>query len=178
VPTSLFLLCYFIRQAHATGLLGLKKLAMSTDILHRNSTKVHQLHNHVSLEWVDGCIAFFTLTASVKDALDIYIDVNIQIINNAKSGQWLLSMHDISHPNVTLNPYFRARLNEVAEMIRDDDKIHRSGIILANNIMGRVFSVFGNLFSSRAYNTEQRYFNSRDRALSWLRTFKDQTTSV
>lgn len=134
----------------------------------------HTIVPHLTIEWLHGGqVLVYTMTSSEESVLDAYFQINFQLMDEAEATpqDLFLVAHDLSHPDVNLTPYFRKRLNEVAERIKQGTVQYRSAVILEENISGMVLKFFGNRFTKNAKNTIQPFFTDRDKALAWVEQY-------
>jgi hypothetical protein len=97
-------------------------------------------------------------------------------MDNERPDELFVSLHDVSHPDMSLTPHMKERLSQIAERINVGKTQHRSAVILKNDLFGSLFSIFGNTFSRSAKNTTQQYFTTREKGLAWLRLVQPQTS--
>jgi hypothetical protein len=117
----------------------------------------------------DGQLVICILTDSKRETVDAYIDSCIELMKAWDSPKSLNFLHDISHQEVALTPYFRSRLNEIPGIMRElkpMDRFHAAAL-LQNSLLSRIFKMFGETFS-RSSGVKVRFFVNRQQALDWL----------
>ncbi|HRF95567.1 MAG TPA: hypothetical protein PLZ51_10245 [Aggregatilineales bacterium] len=125
----------------------------------------------VTLEWFDnGDMLSFVLTDCRRETVDFYINTNITLLNHWDLSTPMKILHDISHENVSLTPYFRQRLNEIIPIINQTGVHGTSAVVMSKGFLETVIAFFGNAFNRRTPNFKQRYFTDHTKALAWLKT--------
>lgn len=147
---------------------------MSLEIPARTDKGAKTLVPGLNIEWLaDGNIVAFTLTSSAHNVIEAYYKINWALMDEAdKTPERLMVMlHDISDKNMVLTPMLRSRLDEIAQRIKTGQVQYRSAVVMSNSPMSRIFMFFGNVFSSKAKNTIQRFFTNREQGLQWLEQY-------
>jgi hypothetical protein len=125
----------------------------------------------VTLEWFDeGEIAHFVLVNCRRETVDAYIDTNLLLLKHWDLSVDMRIFHDISHPDVSLTPYFRQRLNDIIPVINETGVHGVSAVLMSKGFLETVIAFFGNAFNRRTPNFKQRYFTDRTKALAWLQS--------
>lgn len=134
------------------------------------TAKPEHFSDSVQLEWLhDGKVFMHTMTDSKRHSVDEYIESNLNLIRNWDNNRPFLAIQNISADGVTLTPYLRGRVGEIAIALRERQLTGYSAIILPNNIMMRVFSFFGRIVASGAGPFfEQQYFMSLEAGQEWI----------
>ncbi len=135
----------------------------------KNSMSTKRIAGLVQEILHDGQLVISTLSDSRRETIDAYIDSCNEILRAWKNPISINFLHDISHKDVALTPYFRSRLNEISGVIRElnmMEKVH-SANLLQNSLMSRIFMLFGDTFS-RSSGVKQKFFVNRQQALDWL----------
>jgi len=131
--------------------------------------KTEQLHGvkYEPTKYKGAVLHNFTLTDSLQETIDAYMEKTYEIIKEGESASPYFFLGDVSHPDVSLTPYFRGRLNELSGHLRDSKMPIFSAVILPDGLSGTFISIFGNFFSRNA-DTTQRYFTDRTAGERWL----------
>ncbi len=117
----------------------------------------------------DGRAMYYTIARTTHLVIDAYIDDNLKLLHEWPAEKPLYLYHDISAPEVSLTPYFRDRLTEVADVLAEGNVKGYSAVLLENSLLSNLFVVFGRMFSRRAKDTfTQMYFVQPDKAEAWL----------
>jgi hypothetical protein len=128
----------------------------------RSYSQVTELHPNVQFQWLHEGRAFaITITSSTREAIDVYIAANIASLHNWPANQPFFSLQDVSHPNVTITPYFRRRLEEVTFEIKKVGLSGHSVIVLATSIAGNLVRLYGRIFARKAEPIHQDWVNGR-----------------
>src|SRR5690606_1382233 len=105
----------------------------------------------VRLEWQeDGRLAVFTLTDASRQSVDAYIDASLALLRGWPQNEIFYLLTDVTNRNVSLSPYFRERLKEVAVAIKEEQVRCVSAVVMANTFMATILVLFGNLFTRQA----------------------------
>lgn len=126
------------------------------------------LINGVVFEWLSDEAFLFTLTDVHRDAVDIYINTSIEILYNWDLNKAMRIINDMSHPNMSLTPYFRKRLNDIVPAINQSGVHGVSGVIMGKGFLETIVVFFGNTFNKRTPNFKQRYFTDKQKCLDWV----------
>jgi hypothetical protein len=135
-----------------------------------HDSAVEQIAPGLTREWRHGRrMVIYTLTNPSRQAIDAYIDSNIELVKSWPRDQIMYNVQDISHKNMVLTEHFRARLTEVADVVRGHGVRTKAAIILPDTLMFRVFSMFGRFFVNRSrQHIIQRYFVDRKAGIEWV----------
>lgn len=128
-----------------------------------------ELINGVTFQWLNDETCLFTITDVHREAVDMYIDTNIAMLNNWDKSKTMRVMHDISHDNVSLTPYFRKRLNDVVPAINASGVSGISGVVMGGGFMETIIVFFGNAFNRKTPTFKQRYFTDQQKCLDWVK---------
>ncbi len=132
-------------------------------------TYAQDLGNNVVLQWNnEKTQVTYTLSASRRDAVDTYIESNLDILKNWDHTKTLYTIQDISDDNVALTPYLRERLNEITDYVKDNHIQVRTSVVLSDNLTGQLMQVFGRVFTINAKYLKQAYFTDMLSAQSWI----------
>ena len=117
-----------------------------------------------------GQMVIFTITDARHETLESYLAKGEQVVHDHPSDRPLYMLNDCSHPNVSLTPYFRERLNNMVEFLKREDKTMYLAIVPPNTLFFRIFVLFMNMYGQRVRDVKmtQRAFANRTEALQWL----------
>jgi len=142
---------------------------VETQLPDKSSTETVQLSPEVSFQWLQGGKAYLiTITKASQEGVDAYIDANIAALDMWERGTTFFSVQDVSHPDVTITPYFRKRLDDILVHMKASGLQGHSVIVLANTIIGKIVRVYGSAFARRADPIEQHWVNGMDAGHSEL----------
>jgi hypothetical protein len=118
----------------------------------------------------DGQMVIFTISDVRPETLESYLTKGEQVVHDHPRDRPLYMLNDCSHPNVSLTPYFRERLNNMIEFLKRENKTMYHAIVPPNTLFFRIFVLFMNMYSQRVrdVNMTQRAFANRTEALKWL----------
>jgi len=133
------------------------------------TTEIENLDNDITMEWnISQTQVTFTMSASHRNAVDSYIDANLDILKKWDHAKILYTIQDISSPDVALTPYLKERLNEITDYIKSNQIQVRTGVVLSNNLTGQLMQIFGRIFTINAKYLKQVYFTDIKSAQDWI----------
>ena len=136
----------------------------------KTDTDAKQLSPNVSFRWLHDGKTFETrITSSTRADIDIYAEANIAALRMWDKSAKFYSLQDVSDKNVTITPYFRSRLEEVAGVIKEVGLEGDSVIVLSNSITGRIVQVYGRIFARKAEPIHQHWVIGYDSGVEKLK---------
>lgn len=136
----------------------------------KNHTERVQLSPDVSFRWMfEGRVIELIITKSTQAAIDIYAEANLAALKLWTPGQRFYSLQDVSHPDVTITPYFRKRLDDVLAGIHESGLQGDSVIVLSNSISGKIVQTYGILFARKAGPIKQHWSVGYERGFAELK---------
>jgi hypothetical protein len=136
----------------------------------RSDATLTHISENVSFRWLYNGQAYEIITTSARrEAIDAYIDTNLAVINQWDSTQPFYSFQDISHKDVSITPYFKARLNDVAVRMAEQGVEGISMVILNNGFSGNLMKLLSRFFVNRIDSAvTQIWFTDADKAYAEL----------
>lgn len=116
----------------------------------------------------DPPLTIYRLKDTQPATVDTYIDYDLKRLESWDKRKVFFVIHDVSHPDVTMSPYLRSKLNKVMEYIKHNHIHVRSALLLSRGFAGSVLETFGNLLNMRAKYMVQRYFTDEADAHAWI----------
>ena len=106
-----------------------------------------QISENVTFRWLHDGQAYETAThGSKRDDIDAYINANLAAVQQWNPEQPFYSFQDISHKDVSITPYFKARLENVAEAMKERGVSGISMVILNNGLSGQLLKILSRFF--------------------------------
>jgi len=125
-----------------------------------------QITPNVAFHWLHNGVAYEVIAeSSQRKDVDAYIDANLAAINQWDKQQPFYSIQNISNANVSVTPYFKSRLDEVADVMKAQEIKGVSMIVMNNNFTGQLMKMLSRFFVSRVNNTvRQEWFTDITKA--------------
>ncbi|HLA44887.1 MAG TPA: hypothetical protein VJZ27_15690 [Aggregatilineales bacterium] len=139
------------------------------DIPSRDTRGEVALGHGVSLEWVnEGRIAVFRMGKPTREAVDLFVDVQIAVIKQWNDTEPFAFVSDGTHPDFSMTPYMRNRFPDIGNTMSDKSMRSYAVVLLRKNLVGTMILYFGNRFHRKAGDMDLKYLSSLDEALEWL----------
>lgn len=122
----------------------------------------------VVFEWLSEDGFLFTLSDVHRDAVDMYIDTAVSLLNNWDLSKPMRIISDMANENMSLTPYFRKRLNDITTTINTSQVHGVSAVVMGSGFVETLIVFFGNAFNKRTPNFKQRYFTDKTKGLDWV----------
>lgn len=142
-----------------------------------NQMDEESFHPHVRFQWIlEGKAYALTLTASTREAVDVYTECNIAAMSQWPEGHLFFALQDFSHPDVLITPYFRKRVEDVVAEIQRVKVKGYSIVALANNLTGNFIRMYGGVFGRKADPIKQHWVVGREASETALAKLVQQHT--
>ena len=135
-----------------------------------NDSQKHELDENVTFTWLqDGRVANIALTSLSRNAIDVYMNTTLQLLEASTDTETLLLLLNVSSVSGT-TPYFKSRLEDVKDALQQTKKTAKAAIIIPSGGLGTtVFLLLRRVFSIRLPgNASDQLFQNSDEALKWL----------
>ena len=132
----------------------------------RSDTTLTQISENVTFKWLHDGQAYETATTGAKrEDIDAYINANLAAIQEWDVAQPFYSVQNISHKDVSITPYFKARLADVAKTMEERGVKGYSMIVLNNGFSGNLLKLLSRFFVSRVNSSvTQIWFTDYEKA--------------
>ena len=126
----------------------------------------------LEIEWLDdGKIILFNLKSPTRDLVEAYFQarhLHMDLANETPNIP-VLMINDLSSNEMSLTPFLRSRMNELAKRIRSESVHYYSAMVMPKSISGQVFKLAGNVLSRTVRDSVLKFFTDRDQGIHWLR---------
>jgi hypothetical protein len=132
--------------------------------------RIEKITPKLSLQWLhQDQLVLYQVQDTTLATVDALIESQIAVIRAWPQAKPFRMVQDLSAPAVVLSPYFRQRLDEVADAFRERNLSGYSAVILPDSVVYRVYTTFGRMVSRRAGpGMKQAYFMDKQEALAWI----------
>lgn len=135
----------------------------------KDDPTVFPIRSYLDFQWLHEGKAFcITLRQATVEAVDLYADLNIYLLNQWEKDQRFYSIQDVSDEHITITPHFRHQLDAIATEVHKVGVNGHSMVVLQDGVMGRVVQVFGTIFARKVSPVRQHWFRDRNKALASL----------
>lgn len=140
--------------------------------------RVEHITSNLTREWREPDLVVLVMTDVRRETVDAYIQTLLDQLAEWPREAVLYGLYDISAPGVSLTPYFRSRLIEIADYLKATGKRTCSAIVVPNTLMFRIFTLFGDMFTNRTGDDiiTQKMFLNQQAALNWLAKLRQRPT--
>ena len=131
----------------------------------RTDQTLVELTDNVTFRWLQGGRAYEIVTkGSTRKDVDTCIDANLAAIQSWNQNQTFYSVQDFTHRDVQITPYFKSRLNDVAEAMDTYQVKGASMIVLDGGLAGQLMKILSRFFVSKVKPVQQVWFTDINKA--------------
>ena len=128
-----------------------------------------EIGNNVTISWsVDKSSVLITLPESSRNSVDIYINTNLEILQNWDVNKPIYMIQNVSSGQVQSTPYLKGRLEEINNVVKTRKINAYVALIIRDDFVGHIMRTFGRLFASNVRTLDQRFFTDQQQAEEWV----------